>query len=248
MSPYFSKKLRRTIPKEINEATKAAIARAVPALSVSTTVRTPEDAATADLTPPDAAGILAIPDGPAGPTCGAGPTPGNGGLAAAGRATVAPAPAVLEPAPAGRGGKEIRMVSLRKSDGGLAIPGTAGTDDASPVAAGTEGTTGFRAPGMAGTGGFGNVEMPGATGPGGFGRAGPLGKVGFGGGASLIVSFFNPGGGGTDGVGGLEIGGVGNAATGGLLVGKLGGWGGLTTLGKGGDPGDFGGKGTPSAI
>jgi hypothetical protein len=39
--PYLLRKLSRTIPNEIIEATKAAIAKAVPAPSVSTTVLAP---------------------------------------------------------------------------------------------------------------------------------------------------------------------------------------------------------------
>ena len=44
-SSYFCKKLIKTTPKEIKDANKAAIAKAVPALSVSTTVRTAAGAA-----------------------------------------------------------------------------------------------------------------------------------------------------------------------------------------------------------
>ena len=155
------------------------------------------------------------------------------------------------------------MVSLRKSDGGLVIPGTAGIGGASP-APGTGGKAGFNVPGMAGAGGLGRAEPPGTAGTGGLGNPGTPGNVGLGGGVSRIVSFFNPGGGGETGAGGLGIGvrrtvsffttgagGVGDGAIGGLTSGAPADWGGLRPVGKEGAPGGLGGlggKGTPFAI
>lgn len=244
----MERKLIKTIPKEISEATKAAIARAVPALSVSTTVRTPAGAVTAVFTPLGLVEDLPIPEGPVGPGLRAGVSPGSGGLAAAGKFAVAPAPAGLPAPPVGRGGREIRMVSFRKSEGGFATPGTAGAGAGSPPGAGTKGTDGFGMLGTPGKGGLGNAAVPGAVRPGGFGNPGTLGNEGFGGGTNLMVSFFKPGSGESPG---FEGGGVGKGAIGGLMGGVLGGWGSLATAGRGGapeEPGEFGGKGTPSGI
>lgn len=232
-----------TTPNEIKEATKAAMAKAVPALSVSTTLRTATALPVAVLVAPGEAGFPETPGGipTAGPALAAGEVPGSGGFAA-GIATVAPAPGGLGPAPAGRGGSEILMVSLRKSPGALFPPIGAGADgEGTPP--GTEGTPGT-AGGVAG-------DRPGAAEIAGLG------------GLRRMVSFFTPGGGGTRGVGGLGAGasltvsfftpgtGGGTAGPGGLAVEIPGGIGGFGTAGKGGAEGGFGtpgGKGKPSAI
>jgi len=183
----------------------------------------------------------------------AAPTAGIGGLATAGNATVAPAPGGFAPVPAGRGGREIRMVSLRKSAGGLAIPGIAGIACVPPF------------PGTGGAAGLGAAGIPGIAGTGGFGNAGAPGTAGLGGGASFIVSFFRPVGGAVGGLGGFGgaanrtvsfltpgNGGTNAGDPGGLFAeGIPGGPGGFGTAGRGGAPGGLGtlgGKGNPSAI
>lgn len=205
-----------TIPNEINEATKAAMAKAVPALSVSTTLRT--------ATAPEAVGFVAagLPETPGGipgtpPAFTPGEAPGSGGFTA-GIATVAPAPGGLGPAPAGRGGREMRMVSLRKSAGGLFPTAGSGADGAE-APPGTEGTPG----------------TPGAAEGGSLGATGIAGL----GGLSRMVSFFTPGtGGGTARPGGLVAG----------IPGGNGGFGTAGKGGAKGGFGAPGGKGKPSAI
>ena len=94
-------------------------------------------------TGPAGLGEAATEEDGLGPGFAMGVFPGIGGLVTAGNATVAvEAPAGLGPTPAGLGGKEIRMVSLRKSDGGLAIPELAGAAGGAPgtEAAGAGGT------------------------------------------------------------------------------------------------------------
>ena len=150
------------------------MAKAVPAPSVSTTLRTATAPAAAGLVAEEGAGF---PEGAAEtpgapPGFGAWEAPGSGGLGA-GMATVAPALAGLGPTPAGRGGREIRMVSLRRSDGGLAPPGTGGTAGAA-APPGAEGMLG-----MPGVGAGGKLGTTGIAGLGGLNR---------------MVSFFMPGG------------------------------------------------------
>ncbi len=83
------------MPKEIKEATSAAMAKAVPVLSVSTTVRTPPVPTAAGLTPAGAEGLDIIGvEPPVGLGPGT-PGPGMGGLVPAGKATVAPGVAGL---------------------------------------------------------------------------------------------------------------------------------------------------------
>ena len=118
------------------------------------------------------------------------------------------------PAPPGRGGRDIRMVSFRKSAGGFATPGTAGG-----VAPGGLG-------GMPGTGGAGGVAAAGAPGTAGLGAAG---------GVRRIVSFFSPGAAGAGAVGGP--GGLGKEGAGGFKPtpgGARGGFGKPGVLGIGG--------------
>ena len=227
---------------------RAATAKAVPELSVSTTVRTAPEAAAAGLAP---TGAPALGTGAAGvPGLGAGvPAPGRGGLVAAGIATVEDA-GLAPPTVAGRGGSEILMVSFLRSPGGLAIAGTGGGPPA--------GT------GIGGAGGLGKEGAPGTV--------GAPGTAGFGGGASRIVSFLTPAGGagGANGFGAgarrtvsfLTAGeGVGREVPSGLATGAVrpgglirGAPGGVGGFGKGTAPGALGGlggvggKGTPSAI
>ena len=108
------------------------------------------------------------------------PAPANGviGLAtcvAAGDGPPAGFGGTAAPAAPGRGGKEILIVSFFKSAGGLARAGTAG--GVRPGAFGA-------ALGNPGTAGGVGAPAPGALGIEGLGAAG---------GASRIVSFFNPG-------------------------------------------------------
>jgi len=173
------------------------MAKAVPPLSVSTTVCTPAETATDGLLPAKPEGAFEAPAELVAvcPDWGAGEALGVEGLLEGGRDTVAPGPVGLPPATAGRGGNEIRMVSLRKSAGGFAGPGTGGVEGAS-TAPGTGGITGLGMPRATGTEGLGRAEAPPMlVGTGGFGRLGTLGKAGFGGGVSRMVSFFIPDGG-----------------------------------------------------
>jgi len=150
------------------------------------------------------------------PGFGPAATPGTGVAAVAGFA------GAVAGAPAGRGGSEILIVSLRRSAGGFgATPGVgAEVEDGTVGTLGTPGTPG----------GFGACGIPGA--PGGFGIEG---------GAKRIVSFFNPDG-TFAGVGGL--GAVGNVNPGGLgVVGGGGTPGGLGGGGIDGAPGGLGGVG-----
>jgi hypothetical protein len=104
---------------------------------------------------------------------------------AAGDGAPAGLPGATAPPAPGRGGRDMRIVSFRKSAGGFATPGTGG------------GVTPAGFGGMPGTGGAGGVAAAGTPGTGGFGAAG---------GVRRIVSFFNPGaagGGARGGPGGL---------------------------------------------
>ena len=78
------------MPNEISDASNAAIARAVPALSVSTTVRTPAGATTAGFPPVGMAGFIPPTAGPL--PLGAAPI-GPGGFAGALMAAGLAAPA-----------------------------------------------------------------------------------------------------------------------------------------------------------
>lgn len=90
----------------MSEAIRAATAKAVPELSVSTTVRTAPGATAAGL-----AVLGAAAAGVPGLGVGAAPAPGRGGLVAAGIATVEEA-GLATPGVVGRGGSEIRIVSF----------------------------------------------------------------------------------------------------------------------------------------
>ena len=165
------------------------------------------------------------------------PAPANGvmGLAtcvAAGDGPLAGFGGTAPPAAPGRGGKEILIVSFFKSAGGLARAGTAG--GVRPGAFGA-------ALGNPGTAGGVGAPAPGALGIEGLGAAG---------GASRIVSFFNPGaagvgaagpprGFGKEGAGGFRPtpGGLGKVGAGGFSPtpgGARGGLGKLGALGIGG--------------
>ena len=219
------------MPKATSEATKAAIASAVPPLSLSTTVRAtaapPARGATVGAGWVETPGFWTTPPTPATgaigfATCvaaGEGPPVGLAGAAA--------------PAPPGRGGRDMRIVSFRKSEGGFATPGTGG--GVAPA--------GLR--GIPGTGGAGGVAVAGAPGTGGFGATG---------GVRRIVSFFNPGavgvgaagapgGFGKEGAGGFSPtpGGLGKVGAGGFSPAPGGARGGLGKLGALG----IGGLGAP---
>jgi hypothetical protein len=219
------------MPKATSEASRAAMASAVPALSLSTTVR-------ATATPPargvtfgagwaGTPGFCITPPAPAAAVIGFATcvATGDGPPAGLAGATAPPTP--------GRGGRDMRIVSFRKSAGGLATPGTGG--GVKPAGLG----------GMPGTGGAEGVAAAGTPGTGGFGAAG---------GVRRIVSFFNPdaagvgaagapGGFGKEEAGGFSPtpGGLGNVGAGGFsptLGGARGGF------GKPGAPG-MGGLGAP---
>jgi len=210
------------------------MASAVPPLSLSTTVRATaapagREAATGTVLGVDvwdAPGLGTTP-----------PAPANGviGLAtcvAAGDGPLAGLGGTAPPAAPGRGGKEILIVSFFKSAGGLARAGTAG--GVRPGAFGA-------ALGNPGTAGGVGAPAPGALGIEGLGAAG---------GASRIVSFFNPGaagvgaagpprGFGKEGAGGFRPtpGGLGKVGAGGFSPtpgGARGGLGKLGALGIGG--------------
>lgn len=126
------------------------MARAVAALSVSTTVRTP---------PPAVA--VGFDTGPAGLAAGPGfgPIPTAGPAGAAGFAPGTAGAGFAPPPTPGLGGSEILMVSLRRSPPTFAAPGT-------------EGIGGLAPPGIggglpAGTGGLGRTGAGGADGLGG---------------------------------------------------------------------------------
>lgn len=181
----------------MRDATKAAIASAVLAPSVSTTVRTAAGPATgAVLRPPAADAPSFVPEPVPTGDAACVEVPGAGvGAAVLGVAPGAgleggvPAGLGAAPgAPAGRGGKEILMVSLRRSAGGLGA--TVGAPGAVTGEAGTPGTA-------AAPGGLGSGGTPGT--PGGFGKEGAAGATGAGGlgmegGAKRMVSFLSPGG------------------------------------------------------
>ena len=239
------KKLKSTIPKATIDATSAAIAKAVPPLSLSTTVRATATPAARGATTGTPLGA-AVWDAPGLGTTPPAPATGVMGLAtcvAAGDGPPAGFGGTAPPAGPGRGGREILIVSFRKSAGGLARPGTAG--GVTPGGLGA-------APGNPGTAGGVGTPAPGALGIGGLGPAG---------GDSRIVSFFRPGAGATGegaagGPGGLGKDGVGalrptpGGAKGGLGrlgivgAGTLGAPGKETPGGRGGE----GGLGTGSDI
>jgi hypothetical protein len=160
------------------------MAKAVPPLSLSTTVR-----ATATLAGRAAAAganwgavgaPLAFPTTPPAPATG---VIGFATCAAAGDGPPAGFPGAVAPGAPGRGGNEIRMVSFRRSAGGLAAPGSGGRVTAVGLGA---------APGTVGAAGGGGAPTTGIPGTGGFGAAG---------GAKRIVSFFKAGAAGIGGFG-----------------------------------------------
>ncbi len=160
------------------------MAKAVPPLSLSTTVR-----ATATLAGRAAAAganwgavgaPLAFPTTPPAPATG---VIGFATCAAAGDGPPAGFPGAVAPGAPGRGGNEIRMVSFRRSAGGLAAPGSGGRVTAVGLGA---------APGTVGAAGGGEPPAAGIPGAGGFGTAG---------GAKRIVSFFKAGAAGIGGFG-----------------------------------------------
>ena len=200
------------MPKATSEATKAAIASAVPPLSLSTTVR-------ATAAPPArgvtfAAGWVGTPGFCMTPTA---PVPGVIGFAtcvAAGDGAPAGLAGTAAPTPPGRGGRDMRIVSFRKSAGGLATPGTGG------------GVTPAGLGGMPGIGGAGGVAAAGTPGTGGLGATG---------GVRRIVSFFNPGAAGVGAAG--APGGLGKDGAGGFNPtpgGARGGFGKPGAIGMGG--------------
>jgi hypothetical protein len=200
------------MPKATREAKRAAMASAVPPLSLSTTVRAtaapPARGVTFGVGWVGTPGFCITPPAPAA---------GVNGFATCVAAAEGPAAGLAgatAPAPPGRGGKDIRIVSFRKSAGGLATPGTGG------------GVTPAGLGGMPGTGGAGGVAAAGTPGTGGFGAAG---------GVRRIVSFFNPGAEGAGAEGGP--GGLGKDGAGGFNPtpgGARGGFGKLGALGMGG--------------
>jgi len=145
-------------------------------------------------------------------------------------------PGAADPGAPGRGGREILIVSFRKSAGGLATPGSGGRVTAVGLGA---------APGTVGTAGGVGAPATGTPGTGGFGGAG---------GTKRIVSFFRLGAAGIGGVGapgGLATGGAGGfrpilgGARGGFgSPGGAGGFGMATPGGRGG----VGGLGSESDI
>jgi len=214
------------MPKATNEANRAAMASAVPPLSLSTTVR-------ATAAPPArgvtfGAGWVGTPGFCATPAPAVVGVIGFATCVAAGEGPPAGLAGADAPALAGRGGRDIRIVSFRKSAGGLATPGTGG------------GVTPAGLGGMPGTGGAGGVAAAGTPGTDGFGA---------GGGVRRIVSFFNPGAAGTGARGGP--GGLGKGGAGGFNPtpgGARGGFGKPGALGMGGlgappDTGTPGGRG-----
>jgi len=217
------------MPKATSEANKAAIASAVPPLSLSTTVRAtaapPARGATFGAGWVGTPGFCATPPAPAEDAIGFAICVAAGEGPPTGLAVVA-----APPAP-GRGGRDILIVSLRKSAGGFAAPGTGG------------GVTPAGLGGMPGTGGAGGVAAAGTPGTGGLGTEG---------GVRRIVSFFNPGAAGAGASGGP--GGFGKEGAGGFSptpggarggLGKPGalGMGGLGELPDTGTPGGRGGVG-----
>jgi len=215
---------------------------------VSTTVRTAGPAAEAAFNPPAPVVLGFTPRLEPGTwVADAGPDPIAGlGVVVTGPGVEGVAPVGLDAgaaAPAGRGGKEILMVSLRRSAGGLgAAVGGVGEEG------GIAGALGVATP----PGGFGICGAPGT--PGGLGNAGAPGAAGVGGlgiagGANLMVSFFMPGGtgacpGGFGAVGRFKPGGLGALGA----VGRPGGLGGAGMAGTPGGLGGVGGNGTPSGI
>ena len=174
------------------------MAKAVPPLSLSTAVR-----ATATLAGRAATAVanwgavgapLAFPTTPPAPATG---VIGFATCVAAGDGPPVGFPGAAAPGAPGRGGNEIRMVSFRRSAGGLAAPGSGGRVTAVGLGA---------APGTFGAAGGGGAPTTGIPGTGGFGAAG---------GAKRIVSFFKagaagiggfgaPGGFGAEGIGGFS--------------------------------------------
>lgn len=167
------------------------MASEVLAPSVSTTVRTIGPAAGAAFSPgaPVAPGLPPVDPPAAWDAKGA--LPPAAGTADLGLPPIpgvtagTPAGLPATPAtPAGRGGKEILIVSLRRSAGGLGE---------------TDGTlawvAGVAAPlGMGGVGIWGIPGTPGGLGIIGTGGAPTVGDLGIEGGANRMVSFFMPGG------------------------------------------------------
>ena len=160
------------------------MAKAVPPLSLSTTVR-----ATATLAGRAAAAganwgavgaPLAFPTTPPAPATG---VIGFATCVAAGDGPPVGFPGAAAPGAPGRGGNEIRMVSFLRSAGGLAAPGSGGRVTAVGLGA---------APGTVGAAGGGGAPTTGIPGTGGFGAAG---------GAKRIVSFFKAGAAGIGGFG-----------------------------------------------
>ena len=193
------------------------MAKAVPPLSLSTTVRataTPAGRAAAAGANWGAVGApLAFPTTPPAPATG---VIGFATCVAAGDGPPVGFPGAAAPGAPGRGGNEIRMVSFLRSAGGLAAPGSGGRVTAvglgaAPGTVGAAGGGGAPTTGIPGTGGFG------AAGGGGAPTTGVPGTGGFGaaGGAKRIVSFFKagaagiggfgaPGGFGAEGIGGFN--------------------------------------------
>ena len=174
------------------------MAKDVPPLSLSTTVRataTPAGRAAAAGANWGAVGApLAFPTTPPAPATG---VIGSATCAAAGDGPPAGFPGAVAPGAPGRGGNEIRMVSFRRSAGGLAAPESGGRVTAVGLGA---------VPGTVGAAGGGEPPATGIPDTGGFGTAG---------GAKRIVSFFKvgaagmgrfgaPGGFGAEGIGGFS--------------------------------------------
>lgn len=163
------------------------MASAVLAPSVSTTVRTIGPAAGAAFSP-GAPVVPGLP--PVDPTAAwdaKGALPPAAGTADLGLPPIpgvtagTPAGLPVPAAPVGRGGKEILIVSLRRSAGGLGETDGTLAGVADPLGAG-------------GVGIWGIPGTPGGLGIIGTGGAPTVGDLGIEGGANLMVSFFMPGG------------------------------------------------------